>query len=339
MSHQREKQPLSTRQLTLRLVAATAALVFILTIFYILGRQLENQGREETRGDLSARYTPALTFTWQGDIYQKRNEITTVLFIGVDQGENESDNRRARSGQADFLLLLVIDDEAKTVTPVQIDRDTMTEIAVVNVLGKLSGTRVAQICLSHGFGTDNIQACELTVSAVSKLLLGSEIDYYAAINLNGISALNDAAGGVTVTLEDDFSAFDPMMLPGVTLTLHGKQAEYYVRSRYGIGDSSNKARMARQRDYLSKYSALLDSRLHENTNFIGALFDAIEPYMTTNIKRGRIIGEALNARNYIQRETIRPEGAYSRGEDGYIEFHADETSIKTLVMNLFFKIV
>lgn len=41
------------------------------------------------------------------------------------------------------------------------------------------------------------------------------------MSLDGISVLNDLAGGVTVTLEDDFSAEDPAMTRGTTLSLHG----------------------------------------------------------------------------------------------------------------------
>lgn len=49
--------------------------------------------------------------------------------------------------------------------------------------------------------------------------LGEFIDFYVAMNMDGISELNDLAGGVTVTLEDDFSSIDPAMTKGTTLTL------------------------------------------------------------------------------------------------------------------------
>lgn len=50
---------------------------------------------------------------------------------------------------------------------------------------------------------------------------GGDIDFYLEMSLDGISVLNDLAGGVTVTLEDDFSAEDPAMTRGTTLSLHG----------------------------------------------------------------------------------------------------------------------
>lgn len=51
--------------------------------------------------------------------------------------------------------------------------------------------------------------------------LGESVDFYVAMNMDGISELNDLAGGVTVTLEDDFSSIDPAMTKGTTLTLPG----------------------------------------------------------------------------------------------------------------------
>ena len=86
----------------------------------------------------------------------------------------------------------------------------------------------------------------ILVIAAGILLLGESIDFYVAMNMDGISELNDLAGGVTVTLEDDFSSIDPAMTKGTTLTLHGDQAETFVRSRMTVGDGTNASRMERQ---------------------------------------------------------------------------------------------
>lgn len=64
-----------------------------------------------------------------------------------------------------------------------------------------------------------------TEKAVSDLFAGIPIDYYVTMDLDGISTFNDALGGVTVTLEDDFSQIDPEMVKGTTICLQGKQAE------------------------------------------------------------------------------------------------------------------
>ena len=105
-------------------------------------------------------------------------------------------------------------------------------------------------------------------------------------------------GGVTVTLEEDFTAFDPAMTKGTTLTLQGMQAEYYVRQRFYVGDGSNMARMERQRNYMTELAKIVYERLQESADFIGTLFDELEPMLVTNMKRGTMINVAWGARNY-----------------------------------------
>ena len=57
-------------------------------------------------------------------------------------------------------------------------------------------------------------SCENTLNAVENLLEGADIEYYVAMNMDAIGILNDALGGVTVTLEDDFTAADPTHAAG-----------------------------------------------------------------------------------------------------------------------------
>ena len=90
----------------------------------------------------------------------------------------------------------------------------MTECTVLGYLGSPIGTKEMQISLAHGFGDGKEESCEYAREAVEGLLLGESIDFYVAMNMDGISELNDLAGGVTVTLEDDFSSIDPAMAKG-----------------------------------------------------------------------------------------------------------------------------
>lgn len=68
-----------------------------------------------------------------------------------------------------------------------------------------------QICLAHGYGVDKQERCKNTLASVQALLGGQSIELYVEIPLDGIGALNDLLGGVTVTLLDDFTASDPTM--------------------------------------------------------------------------------------------------------------------------------
>lgn len=327
-----------SRKNRLRFILALVVTALVLTALYQGGRWLEKRNQKpEARGDYRQRYDYEKLFEYDGASYRLRKNLTTLLVMGIDRPSGEEAAGYRNGGQADFLRLVVIDHGNKRVTQLAIDRDTMTPITILGVMGNRSRVRTAQISLSHGFGDGRAESCELTSEAVSNLLFDTPIDFYVAMNLDGISALNDLVGGVTVTLADDFSALDPTMTPGTTLTLHGEQAEYYVRTRRSIGIGTNEARMARQEEYLSQLFALLDERQRDDKDFIGTLYDALSAYLVTDLSRGQMINEAWSARAYDRDTLVRLEGTHRVGSDGFMQFYADEASLQKTVVELFYE--
>ena len=318
-------------------VLVLPAVIALLFLGYNAGRWLEMRNENpEAQGDYHQRYEFEKTVEVDGTVYRPRKDVTSILLMGIDRDNDSASVGYRNGGQADFLQLIVIDDTEKKITRLQIDRDTMTPITVLGVLGNKSGVRTAQICLSHGFGDGGAQSCALTVDAVSNLLFNAPIDEYIALNLDGISTLNDAVGGVRVTLEDDFSALDPAMTPGATLTLQGDQAEYFVRSRRSVGVGTNEARMKRQQAYIAQLSVQLDSRIQADEAYLGSLYDALAPYLQTSLSRGLLINKGWAAKDY-GREFREIEGNYQVGSDGFMQFYADEPELQKLVLELFYQ--
>ena len=296
--------------------------VFHAVALYGGGRWLEKRAEKpETRTQLPQ--ADQETVEVDGVTYRKKSRLTTILVMGVDHDTQDSYEYR-KAGQADFLRLVVLDDADKTVQQLQIDRDTMTPVTVLGRLG-------------YAFGDGRQTSCEVTVEAVENLLGGQEIDQYLAMGLDGISTLNDLAGGVTVTLEDDFSAIDPAMTKGATLTLQGEQAETYVRSRRSIGVGTNEARMARQESYIRQLSVQLDEKLQKDQNFAVDAYDALQPYLTTSMAKGQLVNEAWAAKDYTRLDTIKPDGTYQVGEDGFMEFYPDADALQQAVLQLFYE--
>ncbi|MDO4740647.1 MAG: LCP family protein [Eubacteriales bacterium] len=307
-------------------------------MYFAAGALESRWAQDEPRGDHRQRYAYSAhedVTDAQGNVWRRKQDVTTVLLMGVDTESGSAVMDMRSGGQADFLQLIVVDRKEERVTQLQIDRDTMTPITILGVLGEPSGVRTAQICLSHGFGDGGAQSCELTKHAVENLLPGVEIDFYAALHVDGISVLNDWAGGVTVTLEEDLSALDPAMTAGATLTLTGDQAEIFVRSRREIGTGTNAARMQRQRAYIEGLSALLREGLGESEAQIGALYDSIAPYLTTDMPRGRAINELWAAREYDV-TTIALEGEHLVGSDGFVEFWPEEGAAESAALELLY---
>lgn len=332
-SHQKR----SKRALVQKLILFFAGTIAVCVGLSLLVNQLDKND-EAVFGDVSERFTKG-NITYQGVEYTPKNMMSAFLLMGIDQREDVAQyNGPYRSGgQCDFLMLAVIDHQAKTVNRIQIDRDTMAEITVLGVLGNELGTNTLQICLAHGFGDGREQSCQFTVDAVTRLLYGVEIDGYYSMNMDGIPALNELLGGVTVTVEDDFSASDPAMTPGAVVTLHGSQAELFVRSRISVGDGTNASRMKRQRQFLTNAASLAMDRAKADNRFFTQLMDGLKPYALTDIARGRMLNEGNRAANYAMEDIIFPEGEHVIGDDGFMEFRADQEALLRLVLSLFYQ--
>lgn len=332
MQHHGFQRHFSKRRAALVILAAAAVLAGL----YFLFQQMEDNGKQpDPVGDFNARHQYDDTVERNGKTYRRKSNLTTLLLMGIDDyGELTTTVSNRGGGQADFLRLVVIDKTEKKISQLAIDRDTMTPITILGVLGNRSGTRTQQISLSHAFGNGREQSCNLTREAVENLLLGIRIDYYLAMNLDFVEQLNDALGGVTVTLEDDFG--DPGMKAGMTVTLRGSQAETFVRSRMSVGDGTNESRMRRQQQYIASATELFSAKLHEDEEFAGNLYDALSPYMVKNISKSRLEIEAYGAKDYARPGVAQLAGQHRIGDDGFMEFLVDEEALEQTVLQLFF---
>lgn len=339
-NHRHRRRRLSGAAIAVALVCAALAYAGVLLGIRTVGSRLERSDAPEPVGSLDGRFaSDELTLryadrTWT---YRKR-ELTNLLLIGVDWAEMDSPAASGRyAGQADFLLLLTFDKKNRTISTLQIDRDTMTDIRVYGPFGEYTGIRETQICLSHAYGATAAENCENTVWAASRLLGNIPVDGYLALDMSAITALNDALGGVTVTLEEDFSALDPQMVRGATIALQGKQAETFVRGRTGVGDGTNAARMKRQKAFMQKAGDLIAEGLERDSGFAGTLLDALSGHMTMNVTRGWLINKAYESSGYRRTKTRTLAGTHALGADGFTEFRADTDALNDLLTASFFE--
>lgn len=337
--HRRHGRPSSQRVL---LVAALAVVLYagILLGIHAVGSRLEQSDVREPVGSLEGRFTSDdLILQAQGRTWTYRErDLTNILLIGTDWDEQRLEAADSRyAGQADFLMLVTLDQENKTTSFLQIDRDTLADIRIFGPFGDLAGTRRTQICLSYAFGDTPQTACENTVWSVSQLLGGIPIEGYFAMSMDGIVALNDALGGVTVTLEDDFSHLDAKMTKGATLTLQGKQAEYFVRGRMDVGEGTNRSRMKRQGAFISAALERIEEGMSGDMNFVSDVLDAVSDYVTTELERGWLINRAYESQGYETNDIRQIAGEHGVGEDGFVEFTVDQDALNDLLVSIFFE--
>lgn len=273
---------------------------------------------------------------YNGTAYAKKENLETVLLLGVDKFEGETPEGYLNNQQADFLLLLVMDKENETCTPIQLNRDTMTEIQILGVTGEPAGTFTGQLALAHTYGSGEEDSCENTVLAVENLLYGVGIDHYVSLTMDGVALLNDLVGGVTVEVLDDFSGIDDSLVQGETVTLQGQQALTYVRSRGGLEDSSNLHRMERQRQYLSALQQQLKAAVQQKDGFTLDALLQLNEYMVSDCTVNQLsdLGDSLTT--YQVGDILTTPGDAQEGEE-FMEFTVDEAALQQLVMDVFYE--
>ena len=276
--------------------------------------------------------------TYKNETYVKKGNLETYLIAGIDApGKVEKVTEYDGTGQCDVLAVIVRDRSTDQCKLLSIDRNTITAVKSLDNDGTYLDTTDIQISLAHAMGFDQQVRAENTVDAVSHLLGDQTIDGYAMVNMGAIQVVNDMVGGVTVTIEDDFSDVDPSMKKGETVTLMGEQAEKYVRSRKEISDGSNQNRMSRQSTFEEAFKPAFRNKCAENSKFPLEVYHAMEDYMTTNISAKKFCRLALLLSDESEDEKLSISGTYGLDEDGWQTFTPDADSLQEAILELFYK--
>lgn len=314
----------------LKLYGIIAAVIFVLAAVLLVVNVLENKYGyfSDSESEQSA------FFEHNGKQYVFNQEFETVLVLGLDSFTNDiDDDAYTNSNQADFLVLLVLDNDAKRYSAIHINRDTMTDVNVLGLAGEKTGTKNQQIALAHTYGNGGMKSCRNTADAVSQLLFGAKIDHFASVTMDAVAIINDSVGGVEVTVSDDFTGIDDTLVKGEKVTLMGEHALNYVRTRYGMDDSTNLKRMERQREYMT---SLLNKATAIATEDSNAFADAIVKL------DGKVVSDcsAVYLQEIMQRVTdyefmgiYVPDGKTEVGSK-YMEFYVEQDSLAKIICEL-----
>lgn len=293
---------------------------------------------EDKNGKYTGQTSAEKHIEYNGVEYTLKENIETFVVIGLDKTHEDGGESDAYNNdkQADFIMVFVLDNEAKTVTPIHINRDTMAEINVLGLSGNKIGTVNKQIALSYNYGNGGKVSCRNTLDAVSKLLLGMRMNHYLSVTMDGVPVYNDLVGGVTVEILDDFTGIDETLVKGERVTLTGQQALTYVRTRNGLEDSTNAARMIRQKQYLTALRDKTVEKLNGDDGFAAELTVKMSDYIISDRSVTRL-QELLNKfSSYEFTETLELKGESKIGEK-FMEFYPDEDSIKEVVVRAFYQ--
>lgn len=279
-------------------------------------------------------YRDGKVITYKGKDYKLNENITSILFMGVDEREfEENDSNYGTNGNADVLMLMTIDTETGESNLISIPRDTMADINIYSIDGNYVGTEKRQIALAYSYGNGKETSCENEVTAVRRMFYNIPINSYLALDLDSISAVNDSIGGVTVTSPETIGQFTE----GETVTLLGKMAESFVRIRSHEELDANLKRMERQKMYLSGFFDKFIESTKGNIMTPVDLYNSANPYMVSNIDISKVtyLSSLLLQKNFTDFNLQTIDGELKQGEV-YAEYYADEEKLFDLFINVFY---
>ena len=303
-------------------------LVMLYSGLQILESTVLHKGSGETQ-------VASKTIQRDGVAYFPRQDITVVMVLGIDREGPVADSGTYNNrGASDLDILLVFDELQQTCSVLHLNRDTMLTMPVLGVGGRQAGTWYGQLALAHTYGSGLEDSCENVRRTISDFLYGIRIDYYVAMNMDAIPILNDAVGGVTVNITDDFSRVDPTLTKG-QVTLMGDQAETFVRTRKDVGDQLNLSRIERHKEYLDGFVEAFREKQEADSEFVLDAYDPVAPYLVTDCSATVIHALVERYGDYEITEVISPQGENVMGEE-YFEFHVDEEKLDELILRLFY---
>ena len=280
--------------------------------------------------------TTSKTITRNGVRYFPRQDITVFLVMGIDEyGPVKDSMSYNNSGEADVVLLAVFDETEKECRVLALNRDTMVDMPVLGLGGKQAGVRKAQLALAHTYGSGLEDSCENVRRTLTNFIHGLTVDYYVAMNMDAIVVMNDAVGGVTVNVTEDFSEVNPSIRMG-EMTLMGQQAIDYVRIRKDVGDQKNITRMDRHKGYIDGFLQAMRNKTETDPEFLLTAYEKVAPYLVTDCSL-ETLGTLLNRySDYTIADTVMPEGE-NLIIDGHYQFFPDEEKLDALILDLFYR--
>lgn len=216
--------------------------------------------------------------------YGKMGKVINVLLIGQDAREGEE------SKNADTVILITINKEAKKITMTSFLRDTYVSLnGIKDIEGKprYGATKLTLVyAVGHQYGGD-LGAMYLMDRVIEKNF-GPVVDHNIEVSMDAFDTCINALGGVTVTLDEDeakymnnyFKDYDDRSYTVGENLVDGWAAEVYVRIRHANYGDNDFNRTDRQRAVVAQ---VLEKVKNKSLLEINKLLDTLLPLVLTDM--------------------------------------------------------
>lgn len=280
---------------------------------------------------------------YNGHKYKYNENVVSIAFMGIDQDTLKTSDQTDFVGASDADIVFAVDTQSGKASAIAIPRDTMVDVDMYMESGTLIETQKTQLCLAYAYGDGRELSCKNTVNSISRVLYNVPINKYFALDLDGIAALNDAIGGVTI----DSSLYDfkdEGIKVGDKVVLKGDMAEKYVRQRNMDTVDASINRTDRQVQYVKAYTKQLAPAVMNDFSVISKLYNEAQKYSQSDIKLDNVtyLGSLLLSKGITDFESYRLKGTFGESADpllpdvAHAEFTPDEDYLMQTILKVFY---
>ena len=277
---------------------------------------------------------------YNGQMYRYNKDMLTILILGIDSNDpvpevNENTNY-LKGGQSDAIFLFTMNPHDKTISVVAVNRNTMTDIDMYDKDNNYVKTVKAQLCVQHGYGDGNELSCERAEKTVSELLYNLPIHGYVSMRLGAIWRLNEAVGGVEVTLPFDVPEINQSA--GATVRLYGQDAFYFLKYRSLDKFNSASERLEKDKIYLKAFMKQVFESTKSDISYPVKPYQIASSYIVTDI--------SVDEMSYLASELLGYDiegvkmysipGETVMGEK-FEEFYVNEVQLKEMLLDVFYE--
>lgn len=248
----------------------------------------ETEGGEIATGHVSYNENEQLKqISFDGKTYEQKENVVNILLLGVDK-----DSTRQDIGRSDMIMLCTINFNTNQITLTSVPRDTRAEIYHIDSDGNIKSTVVEKINHAYAYGGGATQySAENAMRCVSELLacdnrINVPINYYISIDLDGLSKLASALGGVEVTLDQNVPEVGKK---GETINLTGDKVRLYLQNRYDMSDGETTRQLHEQTFIKSMAREIKEMGAVKSAP---ELYDTFLKFMRTNLSLDQVISFA-----------------------------------------------
>ncbi|MGG7306677.1 LCP family protein [Curtobacterium sp. AB451] len=173
-----------------------------------------------------------------------------ILLIGSDTRVGQFDsNEDVEGARNDVTMLIHISQDHTQLTAVSFPRDLMVPIpACTNPETGKAYPAATSAQFNTALGNGGVSCVVDTVEN----LTGLSIPYAGLITFDGVIEMSNALGGVDVCVADPINdTYTGLHLTAGSHNLEGSDALAFLRTRHGVGDGSDLARISSQQVFLS----------------------------------------------------------------------------------------